>query len=157
MRIFFIICKIKHFNLFSWCEWGMNIADGDRNRLLWVIMRRRVINDLVNHLRLMFVLVLNYTYTLFLSFCLGNNVIYCNVLTDVSRQKVLFEERFISKALFAMHTFSDFQMNFVVSTERWFMSKRHETSGTLIGFGCWVHECVLLKGRSVWKLFAAKF
>lgn len=61
----------------------------------------------------------NYAAIVLFNFIFGNNLIYVhNLLSFVSRQQMFLEKRFIPEASIAMHAFSYFHMNLVMSTQR---------------------------------------
>lgn len=130
----------------------MNIADGDRDRLCVI----RTIDDLMNHLSLMFWLV-NDVDAFFLLFVFGNHVVLQGHFTVVCRQQMFLEKRFVAEAFFAVTALRHFQVDLVVSAERRFMSERHKACYTLMWFRSAVYEHMLLKGRSVGEFFSAKF
>lgn len=74
----------------------------------------------------------------------------------VSGLQVLLEERLVSEASIAVEALRHLQVNFVVTTERRFVTERHEASGALVRLAGAVNERMLLKGRLVTKLLSTQ-
>ena len=130
----------------------MHTADGDGDGLLIVVRSAFNLDDL----RRLVWLVSDHVYALIFDFLLRVNVINGDSLALVRSLYVFFQERLVAEASITVSALRDFEVDFVVSTQRGLVAEGHEAGVALVRLVGAMDKCVFLQRRTISEFLTAE-